>query len=342
MTCPKTRPRRCTTSTAAAASRPTGPALLVRKSLMRQGVAVRHRTTSTRSATPRSTSSPPPARTRRRATSTASAPTTCTATRCSRSAARNSDEPDYIAQRPQHRRGAGGVRRHDDGQARLHARPRTTWARRATGFFDNAKHWQYRLGVTQILTPRWMASAELRGALRRRLPRQPLPRRARVRRRGAGAQSAHALEPRAQARARSATSARATRCTPTTATSGTPGTSRRTRSRSATAATSASRGWPTPSLRYYTQSKALFYSDNAHRETTYVSRNRQLSTFNSFAPGAQRHVLVQAGARPVRDQGSPAPTSTSTSSSTTSPTSAPASRTRTARTCCSCYVTATF
>jgi hypothetical protein len=29
------------------------------------------------------------------------------------------------------------------------------------GFFDQAKHWQYRLGVTQILTPRWLASANL-------------------------------------------------------------------------------------------------------------------------------------------------------------------------------------
>jgi Protein of unknown function (DUF3570) len=29
------------------------------------------------------------------------------------------------------------------------------------GFFDQARHWQYRLGVTQILTPRWIASANL-------------------------------------------------------------------------------------------------------------------------------------------------------------------------------------
>jgi hypothetical protein len=29
------------------------------------------------------------------------------------------------------------------------------------GFFDQAKHWQYRLGVTQILTPRWLASVNL-------------------------------------------------------------------------------------------------------------------------------------------------------------------------------------
>ena len=28
-------------------------------------------------------------------------------------------------------------------------------------FFDQAKHWQYRVGVTQILTPKWLASVNL-------------------------------------------------------------------------------------------------------------------------------------------------------------------------------------
>ena len=40
-------------------------------------------------------------------------------------------------------------------------------------------------------------------------------------------------------------------------------------------------------LRYYKQSKALFYSDNAQEETLYVSRNRQLGTFNSVGLGAK-------------------------------------------------------
>jgi hypothetical protein len=40
-------------------------------------------------------------------------------------------------------------------------------------------------------------------------------------------------------------------------------------------------------LRYYTQSKALFYSDNATSETTYISRNRQLSAFNSVGVGGR-------------------------------------------------------
>jgi hypothetical protein len=40
-------------------------------------------------------------------------------------------------------------------------------------------------------------------------------------------------------------------------------------------------------VRHHKQSHALFYSDNAMVETTYVSRNRQLSTFNSLTPGAR-------------------------------------------------------
>ena len=39
--------------------------------------------------------------------------------------------------------------------------------------------------------------------------------------------------------------------------------------------------------RYYKQSKANFYSDNAQSETTYVSRNRQLGTFDSIGLGAK-------------------------------------------------------
>jgi len=41
------------------------------------------------------------------------------------------------------------------------------------------------------------------------------------------------------------------------------------------------------SLRYYTQSKALFYSDNATTNTEYVSRNRQLSNFDDVGVGGK-------------------------------------------------------
>ena len=40
-------------------------------------------------------------------------------------------------------------------------------------------------------------------------------------------------------------------------------------------------------LRYYTQTGALFYSNDATTETVYLSRNRQLSTYNNGAIGAK-------------------------------------------------------
>lgn len=49
-------------------------------------------------------------------------------------------------------------------------------------------------------------------------------------------------------------------------------------------------------LRYYQQDAALFYSDNAQTETLYISRNRQLSTFSSVGAGAK--VSYRAAALP--------------------------------------------
>jgi hypothetical protein len=45
--------------------------------------------------------------------------------------------------------------------------------------------------------------------------------------------------------------------------------------------------------RYYTQTGALFYSNNAKTETTYVSRNRQLSTFKNYGLGANLGYVVK-------------------------------------------------
>jgi hypothetical protein len=51
-------------------------------------------------------------------------------------------------------------------------------------------------------------------------------------------------------------------------------------------------------LRYYTQTGALFYSDNATSETEFVSRNRQLSRFNSLSLGGRlSYTLAQAPGR---------------------------------------------
>ena len=155
-----------------------GPALLVRKSVCRPGSRSPAPTTSTRSATPRSTSSPPPARTRRRATSSA-----CRADyvyRDSLITPRRQHQPRARLQGPraEHRHLAGGVRRHDHGLARLHARRRQgrqEGLARASSTMPSTG--SYRLGVSQILTPRWIATPQRRGGVRRRLPRQPLPRR---------------------------------------------------------------------------------------------------------------------------------------------------------------------
>ncbi|MCW7538586.1 DUF3570 domain-containing protein [Aquabacterium sp. A7-Y] len=155
-----------------------------------------------------------------------------------------------------------------------------------TGFFDTARHWRYRLGVTQILTPRWLASlnlemvsdsgylgnpyraAQVFGTLvPERSPRTRSSRAVKVRAVGAiGSGSAVHAEYRyfwdtwdVQAH---------------------------------TAEVGYSRyfgeAWLADTyLRYHTQSSALFYSDNARNETTYVSRNRQLSTFNSIGLGGK-------------------------------------------------------
>ena len=40
-------------------------------------------------------------------------------------------------------------------------------------------------------------------------------------------------------------------------------------------------------VRVYSQSQANFYSDNATEQTTYISRNKQLSNFNSLGLGAK-------------------------------------------------------
>jgi hypothetical protein len=153
-------------------------------------------------------------------------------------------------------------------------------------FSDSAKHWQYRLGVTQILTTRWVASGNLEiladdgylgspyrvarvfgAAVPERNPRTRSARALKFRVIGdlgshdaiqAGYRyfwdtwqiKAHTLDLAYSRYFGDAWLADAT-------------------------------------LRYYTQKHALFYSDNAATETTYVSRNRQLGSFNSIGLGAK-------------------------------------------------------
>lgn len=154
------------------------------------------------------------------------------------------------------------------------------------GFFDEVEHWQYRLGVTQLLTPRWLMSANFEAiaddgflgspyrvarvfgaAVPERLPRTRSSRSLSLRSVfDLGSRSAlhgqyryfwdnwdikaHTIE---------------------------AGYRRHLRERWLGDAT----------LRVHTQDKALFYSDNAAAETLYVTRNRQLSTFTSTGLGAR-------------------------------------------------------
>ncbi|MEP7298453.1 MAG: DUF3570 domain-containing protein [Burkholderiales bacterium] len=153
-------------------------------------------------------------------------------------------------------------------------------------FSDIATHWQYRVGLTQILTPRWIASANFEAisddgylgspyriarvfgaAVPERNPRTRSSRAMKFRVNGDlgshdamhveyryfwdnWAIKAHTLE---------------------------GGYSRYFGDKWLADAT----------LRYYRQSHALFYSDDAQAETTYVSRNRQLSTFDSIGLGGK-------------------------------------------------------
>lgn len=165
-------------------------------------------------------------------------------------------------------------------------RARDKVGRKDRGFFDNASHWRYRVGVTQILTPRWLASVNVEGVADDGFLGSPY-RAARV---------FGAFVPERVPRTRSSRAVKLR----------TVGEIAERRSvrveyryywdnwdiRSHTAEVGYARHfgeqWLADAyLRYYTQRRALFYSDNAASETLYVSRNRQLGTFTSTALGAK-------------------------------------------------------
>jgi hypothetical protein len=158
--------------------------------------------------------------------------------------------------------------------------------RKGEGFFDYAKHWRYRLGVTQILTPRWLASLGLEAVSDEGFLGSPY-RAARV---------FGAFVPERNPRTRSSRSIKLS-----TIAEVRPRTSVHAEYRyfydtwdiKAHTLQAGASGYVGESfqldgyLRYYKQSKALFYSDNAPTETLYISRNRQLGSFNSLTPGAR-------------------------------------------------------
>jgi hypothetical protein len=159
------------------------------------------------------------------------------------------------------------------------------------GYFDRVTHWQYRVGVTQILTPSWLASANFeaisddgylgspyRAAIVFGAPvpeRHPRTRSARAVKFRVVGDLGHRDAMHAEYRYFWDTWA----------------------IKAHTAELGYSRYfsdlWLADAfLRYYQQTHALFYSDNAQTETTYVSRNRQLSTFHNVGLGAKVSRIV--------------------------------------------------
>jgi hypothetical protein len=162
----------------------------------------------------------------------------------------------------------------------------------APEFVDTARHWQYRLGATQILTPRWIMSANLEALADDGFLASPY-RVARVfgaavPERDPRTRSSRAVKWRVigDLGARDAVHAEYRYFWDTWGI------------KAHTTEAGYSRYFGDPwladaYLRYYTQRRALFYSDNATTETTYVSRNRQLSSFHSVTLGAKLAYTVQ-------------------------------------------------
>jgi hypothetical protein len=153
-------------------------------------------------------------------------------------------------------------------------------------FAETVKRWQYRLGVTQILTPSWFASVNLEAISEDGFLGSPY-RAARVfgaavPERNPRTRTSRAIKLRVKGDlgARNAMHAEYRYFWDTWA----------IKAHTAEAGYSRYIGelWLADAfVRHYSQTHALFYSDNAATETMYVSRNRQLSSFDSLGLGAR-------------------------------------------------------
>ncbi len=155
----------------------------------------------------------------------------------------------------------------------------------SVGYFDSVTHWRYRLGVTQILTPNWLMTANAEAisddgylgspyrvalvfgaAVPERVPRTRSSRAIQLRAIGDLGERNVVL-----------------------------GVYRYFWDTWGITAHTAELGYNryfgeawlgSGFVRYHAQQGALFYSDNATADTVYVTRNRQLSTFNDVGLGA--------------------------------------------------------
>ena len=153
-------------------------------------------------------------------------------------------------------------------------------------FAETARHWRYRAGLTQILTPRWLVSANVEAISDDGFLGSPY--------RAAQVFGAAVLERNPRTRTARAIKLRSIYDLGSRS-------SLRTEYRyyadtwdikAHTTEVGSSRhfgeAWLADGfLRYYTQGKALFYADNAQAETVYVTRNRQLGTFTNLGFGAK-------------------------------------------------------
>lgn len=203
----------------------------------------------------------------------------------------DSKEPDYVAKATSFdvsQEVFGGMTTLSLGYTRGH----DVVGRHNEGFFDAATHWRYRFGATQVLSPTWLASINFEAVSDDGFLGSAY-RQARV---------FGATVPERNPRTRSSRSVQLR-----TIAEVAPGNALRFDYRyfwdtwaikAHTTELRYSRNFGDPWLvdwygRYYTQSKALFYADNATADTTYVSRNRQLSTFKTLAIGAKMAYTVK-------------------------------------------------
>jgi hypothetical protein len=165
------------------------------------------------------------------------------------------------------------------------------------GFFDHATHWQYRLGLTQIITPRWLASANLEAIHDEGFLGSPY--------RVARVFGAAVPERDPRTRASRALKLRAVGDISDWFSSERWGAGQRHAMhaeyryywdnwgiRAHTLEGGYTRyfgdAWLADAfLRFNRQEKALFYSDNADHETLYITRNRQLGTYNDWSLGGK-------------------------------------------------------
>jgi hypothetical protein len=204
----------------------------------------------------------------------------------------NSEEPDYKAQ-------ALSIDASQEVFGNMttiklgYTRGKDDVGKKGEGFFDYAKHWRYRLGITQILTPSWLASLNLEAVSDEGYLGSPYR----------SALVFGAFVPERNPRTRSSRSIKLGVIGEIM-----PRTSLHAEYRyfydtwdikAGTFEIGGSRYVGESFLidaylRYYNQSRAaLFYSNNATTETVYVSRNRQLSTFNDIAPGVRVSYLYK-------------------------------------------------